>query len=181
MVSIASIRGRARGHGSEFALACDLRFASLENAILGQPEVGVGVLPGGGALEWLPALVGRSRALEIVLGADDYDAGTCDRCGWINRALPDAELDGFVDGFAGRIAGFSRPALIAAKEAINAAATTADPHAIASAQRTFRALAVTPDTAARIGAILQKGLQQPGDVELRLGAHVAELCGPLTD
>src|SRR5262249_31773363 len=91
VVSIASIRGRTRGVGSEFALACDMRFASIQKAIFRQPEVAVGLIPGGGALERLPRLVGRARALEIILGSEDFDAATAERYGWINRALLDAE------------------------------------------------------------------------------------------
>src|SRR4029077_6704744 len=96
-------RGRARGGGSEFALSCDLRFASLENTLLGQPEVGVGIVPAGGAVERLPGLVGAARALEIIASSDDYDAVTAERYGWINRAVPDAELDDFVDALARRL------------------------------------------------------------------------------
>ena len=99
VVSIAKIRGCVRGVSSEFVLACDMRFASRENTLLGQPEVGVGLNPGGGATERLPLLVGRGRALEIVLGANDFDGDTAERYGYVNRALADAELDGFV--FAG--------------------------------------------------------------------------------
>src|SRR6266567_4756205 len=104
VVSIAKIRGRVRGVSSEFVLACDMRFASRENTLLGQPEVGVGVNPGGGGTERLPLLVGRGRALEIVLGANDFDGDTAERYGYVNRALPDAELDGFVDALARRSA-----------------------------------------------------------------------------
>src|ERR1700733_3148684 len=92
VVTIAKIRGRNRGGGSEVALACDLRFASREKALFGQPEVGAGMFPGGGALERLPLLVGRARALEIILGSDDFDAETAAQYGWINRAIPDHEL-----------------------------------------------------------------------------------------
>jgi enoyl-CoA hydratase/carnithine racemase len=92
IVSIAKIRGRTRGIGNEFVLACDMRFASRQNALFGNPEVGVGLIPGGGALEWLPRLVGRSRALEIVLSADDFDADIAERYGWVNRALDDPRL-----------------------------------------------------------------------------------------
>src|SRR5690348_6539086 len=106
VLSIAVVRGRARGGGSELALACDIRFASREKAIFGQPEVGFGLIPGGGALERLPLLVGRSRAIEIVLGADDFDADQAERYGWINRAVPDADLDGFVAGFVRRVLAF---------------------------------------------------------------------------
>ena len=108
-VTIAEIRGRARGVGSEFALACDLRFASRGKAVFGQPEVGTGLVPGGGSIEVLSALAGRSRTLEIILGSEDFDADTAERYGWINRALPDAELPEFVDRLARRIASFEQP------------------------------------------------------------------------
>src|SRR5258707_6923801 len=104
VVSIAKIRGRARGVGSEFVLACDMRFASRENAVLAQVEVGSGVHPGGGGTERLPYLVGRGRALEIIIGSDDFDGETAERYGYVNRAFPDAKLDDFVDKLAGRIA-----------------------------------------------------------------------------
>src|SRR5579862_5414032 len=108
VVSIAKIRGCVRGASSEFVLACDMRFASRENTRLGQPEVAVGLHPGGGGAERLPHLVGRGRALEIVLGGNDFDGDTAERYGYINRAIADAELDGFVDTFARRIASFDR-------------------------------------------------------------------------
>src|ERR1700720_4561307 len=119
VVSIAKIRGCVRGVSSEFVLACDMRFASRENTLLSQPEVGVGVHPGGGGTERLPLLVGRGRALEIVLGANDFDGDTAERYGYVNRALPDAELDDFVDALARRIASFDRRAIAAAKHLIN--------------------------------------------------------------
>ncbi|HET6175515.1 MAG TPA: enoyl-CoA hydratase/isomerase family protein, partial [Candidatus Sulfotelmatobacter sp.] len=101
VVSIAKIRGRTRGIGNEFVLACDMRFESRQSALFGNPEVGVGLVPGGGALEWLPRLVGRSRALEIVLSGDDFDADIAERYGWVNRTLDDNDLDPFVDTLAG--------------------------------------------------------------------------------
>src|SRR6202051_4008881 len=119
VVSIAKIRGCARGASSEFVLACDMRFASRENTRLGQPEVAVGLHPGGGGAERLPHLVGRGRALEIVLGGNDFDGDTAERYGYINRALADAELDGFVDTFARRSASFDRLAIAAGKNLIN--------------------------------------------------------------
>ncbi len=119
VASIAKIRGCVRGVSSEFVLACDMRFASRENTRLGQPEVGVGLHPGGGGTERLPHLVGRCRALEIILGADDFDGDTAERYGYVNRALPDAELDGFVDMFARRISSFDRNAIAAAKGLVN--------------------------------------------------------------
>jgi len=111
VVSIAKIRGRTRGIGNEFVLACDMRFASRQNALFGNPEVGVGLIPGGGALEWLPRLVGRSRALEIVLSADDFDADIAERYGWVNRTLDDGDLDSFVDTLVRRLASFERETL----------------------------------------------------------------------
>src|ERR1700719_3948998 len=111
VVSLAKIRGRARGVSSEFVLACDMRFASRENTKLGHPELGVGLHPGGGGTERLPHLVGRGRALEIVLSANDFDGDTAERYGYVNRSLPDAELDGFVDALARRIGSFDRRAL----------------------------------------------------------------------
>jgi enoyl-CoA hydratase/carnithine racemase len=119
VVSIAKIRGRTRGIGNEFVLACDMRFASRRNALFGNPEVGVGLIPGGGALEWLPRLVGRSRALEIVLSADDFDADIAERYGWVNRTLDDADLDAFVDTLVRRLASFDREVLAATKAQIN--------------------------------------------------------------
>ena len=119
VVSIAKVRGRTRGIGNEFVLACDMRFASRQNALFGNPEVGVGLIPGGGALEWLPRLVGRSRALEIALSGDDFDADIAERYGWVNRTLDDNNLDSFVDTLAGRLASFDREVLAAAKAQIN--------------------------------------------------------------
>ncbi|WP_341875044.1 enoyl-CoA hydratase/isomerase family protein [Rhizobium grahamii] len=100
VVSIASIRGRARGAGSEFALSCDVRFASAEKAVLGQFEVGVGAVPGGNPMVRLAGLMGRGRAIEVVLGADDIPGVLAERYGYVNRAIPDADLDAFVDRFA---------------------------------------------------------------------------------
>src|SRR6202051_4183519 len=119
VVSIAKIRGRTRGLGNEFVLACAMRCASRQSALFGNPEVGVGLVPAGGALEWLPRLVGRSRALEIVLSADDFDADVAERIGWVNRTLDDNDLDSFVDTLARRLASFDREALGAAKAQIN--------------------------------------------------------------
>src|SRR5579863_10649306 len=113
VVSIAKVRGRTRGIGNEFVLACDMRFASRQSALFGNPEVGVGLIPGGGALEWLPRLVGRSRALEIALSGDDFDADIAERYGWVNRSVDDDGLDSFVDTLAGRLVSFDREVLAA--------------------------------------------------------------------
>jgi enoyl-CoA hydratase/carnithine racemase len=139
-VSIAVIRGASRGVGNEFALACDLRFASLEHAVIDQPEVGSGVVPGGGAIPRLPGLAGRARTLEAVLGAVPFDGATADRYGLVNRALPDADLDAFVDGLAERIAGHDHRALAEAKALIDAATLPAQAD-LATAYQAFLAAA----------------------------------------
>ena len=125
-ISIASIRGRTRGGGNELALACDLRYASREHAVFGHPEVGGGLLPGGGGTERLPRLIGRDRALEAILGSDDYTADLAERYGWVTRTMPDAELDGFVDALAARLASFDKTTLAAAKTQINRATLPPD-------------------------------------------------------
>ncbi|TWP53964.1 enoyl-CoA hydratase/isomerase family protein [Lentzea tibetensis] len=171
-VTIAEIRGRARGLGSEFALALDMRFASRERAVFGQPEIGLGLIPGGGATEALPALVGRSRALEIVLGGDDFDADTAQQYGWINRALPDAELATFVDRLARRIASFDQDALVTAKELVTERAGVPSGEQRVEALVAFREASARPGTQQRVRDALEQGLQQRGDFELDLGARI---------
>jgi enoyl-CoA hydratase/carnithine racemase len=159
VVSIAKIRGCVRGVSSEFVLACDMRFASRENTRLGQPEVGVGVHPGGGGAERLPHLVGRGRALEIVLGANDFDGDTAERYGYVNRALPDGELDGFVHGLARRIASFDRRAVVAAKNLVNdVSLPSAD--RLLDALNSFQTALTWPETQQRVKALFERGLQQ---------------------
>src|SRR5262249_19521509 len=120
-VSIASIRGRATGVGSEIALACDMRFASREKAIFSQWEVGVGLVPGGGPMARLPRLIGRGRALEVLMGGDDINGDLAELYGYVNRSLPDGDLDEFVDALATRIASFDKRAIIDTKRLVNAA------------------------------------------------------------
>lgn len=173
VVSVAAIRGRARGAGSEFVLACDIRFASAEKAILGQFEVGVGAVPGGNPMARLAGLVGRGRALEVVLGADDFPGALAERYGYVNRALPDAELDAFVDRFARRIAGFDKAALAEAKTFVDAVSLPDDalfPPALAAF---FRSTA-RPETRERMARLLERGLQRRSALELELGRRVAE-------
>jgi enoyl-CoA hydratase/carnithine racemase len=119
VASIAEIRGRARGAGSEFALSCDMRFASRERAILGQFEVGMGAVPGGNPMARLAGLMGRGRGLEVILGANDFSADLAERYGYINRALPDDEIETFVDSLADRLASFEKHALVGAKALMN--------------------------------------------------------------
>jgi enoyl-CoA hydratase/carnithine racemase len=174
VVSIALIRGRATGVGSELALACDMRFASLERAILSQFEVGAGMVPGGGPMARLPRLIGRGRALEVLLGADDIPGNLAERYGYVNRALPDAELDAFVETLAMRIASFDQQAIAETKNFVNVASLPPDAEiapewdaCIASIQR--------PAAQRKISALLERGLHKPGDVENRLGYHVGQL------
>jgi len=176
VASIAKIRGCVRGVSSEFVLACDMRFASRENTRLGQPEVGVGLHPGGGGTERLPRLVGRGRALEIVLGANDFDGDTAERYGYVNRALPDAELNGFVDTLARRIASFDRRAIAAAKNLVNQVSLPSADRLLA-AITSFENALTWPETQQRIQAVLERGLQRDNDFENRwpevLGTLVA--------
>ena len=171
-ITIASIRGRARGGGSEFALACDLRFASAETTLLGQPEAGVGILPAGGAIERLPSLVGTARALEIIASADDYDAVTAERYGWINRAIPDAELDGYVDELARRLATFDPTALATTKRLVGGRGRSASVDDYRDTLKALRTLIVSPATGARRGAVAEYAAQIGADFELRMGHHL---------
>jgi len=174
VVSIAKIRGCVRGACSEFVLACDMRFASRENTRLGQPEVGVGLHPGGGGTERLPHLVGRGRALEIILGANDFDGDTAERYGYVNRALPDTELDVFVDTLARRIASFDRRALSAAKTLVNnVSLPSAD--RLLNALNSFQTALTWTETQRRIEALLKRGLQQDSDFERRWPAVLSTL------
>src|SRR5271168_758258 len=178
VLSIAVIRGRVRGGDSEFALGCDIRFASREKAIFGQPEVGTGLIPGGGALQRLPLLVGRSRTLEIVLGADDFDADTAERYGWINRAIADAELDPFVEAWATRVAQFDRDAITAAKHTLNAHGGLPDIAWFAPSQQAFYQLLAQPHVQTRMRDFLDRGMQQPGDFELNLADQLTQTPAP---
>jgi enoyl-CoA hydratase/carnithine racemase len=174
VLSVAVIRGRARGGGSEFAQACDLRFASRENAIFGQPEVGFGLIPGGGALQRLPLLVGRARAIEIILGADDFDADTAERYGWINRAIPDAQLDDFVANFVRRILSFDGQPLATSKAILNQAGLP-DQAQLEETQATFATTLQWPDALARMSKARELGLGAAGEYELNLGRHAADV------
>jgi enoyl-CoA hydratase/carnithine racemase len=174
VASIAKIRGCVRGVSSEFVLACDMRFASRENTLLGQPEVGVGLHPGGGGTERLPPLVGRGRALEIVLGANDFDGDTAERYGYVNRALPEAELDGFVDALARRIASFDRRAVAAAKNLVNQVSLPSADQLL-NALNSFQVALTWTETQRRIQVLVRRGLQQDGDFERRWPAVLGTL------
>lgn len=174
VVSIASIRGRATGVGSELALASDMRFASREKAILSQWEVGAGLVPGGGPVARLPRLMGRGRALEVLLGADDIGGELAERYGYVNRSLPDGELDGFVDALAVRISSFDKQALAETKHLANIASLPSDAE-IAPEWDAFMASLQRPAAQTRIKKLMQQGFHKPGDVETRLGHYVGQL------
>ncbi len=179
VVSIARIRGRTRGIGNEFVLACDMRFASRQNSVFGQPEIGVGLVPGGGALEWLPRLVGRSRALEIVLSGDDFNAEIAERYGWVNRALDDDDLDPFVDTLVRRLASFDRETLAAAKTQVNrfGLPTAAE---LQSSNDLFFPLLALPGAQARRAKVRNLGYGVPSDFELNFGRYLPGF-GPSDD
>ncbi len=173
VVTIAAIRGRCRGAGSEFALSCDIRFASREKAILGQFEVGVGAVPGGNPMTRLAGLMGRGRALEVVLGADDFPGDLAERYGYVNRAVPDAEFDSFVDAFATRVAGFEKYALAEAKTFVDLVTLPEDAE-FPPALKAFFTSAGRPETRARSKSLMQQGYQQRSDTELNLCRRTAE-------
>jgi enoyl-CoA hydratase/carnithine racemase len=174
-ITIAQIAGRVRGGGSEFVLACDMRFASREKAIFGQIEVATGVIPGGGGVQHLARLMGRARAIEVIASADDYDASLAERYGWINRALPDAELESYVAALAHRIARFPRAGLLTLKERINA--ITLAP------QADFRRDSVLfgdgfgdgGEAKRRTALLMNRGLQTRGETEMNLGRALGQL------
>jgi enoyl-CoA hydratase/carnithine racemase len=180
VVSIAKIRGRTRGIGNEFVLACDMRFASRQRAIFGQPEVGVGLVPGGGGLEWLPRVVGRSRALEIVLSGDDFDADIAERYGWVNRTLDDDHLDPFVETLVRRLASFDREALASAKAQVNRVGMPTAKELQSSNDLFFPTLA-WPTAQARRAKVRGIGYGVPSDFELNFGRYLPSLGRPETD
>src|SRR3989441_5373517 len=167
VVSIASIRGRATGMGSELALACDMRFASREKAILSQFEVGAGLVPGGGPMARLSRLMGRGRALEVILSADDVSGDLAERYGYVNRSLPDADLDGFVDALATRIGSFDKQAIADAKRLANVPSLPPDVE-IAPEWEALMASVGRPASQQRITRLMEQGFHKPGDAENRL-------------
>jgi len=176
-VTISAIRGRVRGAGSEFVLATDIRFAG-DKAILGHPEVGLGSVPGGGPMARLARLVGRGRAAEILLGADDIPADLAERYGYVNRVLPDAGLAGFTDVFARRIGGFDKVAVARTKALLDWASLPPDEEFGPGLAAFFRT-AGRPENVARIRYLFENGLQTPAGVELDLGRAVGEFASSL--
>jgi enoyl-CoA hydratase/carnithine racemase len=173
VVSIASIRGRARGAGSEFVLACDMRFASRENTLVGQFEVGAGIVPGGGPMARLARLVGRGRALEILLVADDCDGPRAEQYGYVNRAIPDDLLDDEVDQIASRIARFDYDAIARTKAYVDQVTLPPDsefPPALAD----FFEMLGRPEQQEQSARLEALGLNVDSDFERRLGQRVVE-------
>lgn len=174
VVSIASIRGRATGVGSELALASDMRFASREKAILSQWEIGAALVPGGGPMARLPRLMGRGRALEVLLTGNDMDGELAERYGYVNRAFPDAELDAFVDTIARRIARFDKQSISEIKRLVDASSLPPN-EAIAAEWDGFIGSVKRPAAQQRIKQLMELGLQEKADVEIRLAHHTGTL------
>ncbi|WP_426237786.1 enoyl-CoA hydratase/isomerase family protein [Pararhizobium sp. DWP1-1-3] len=174
VVSISLIRGRATGVGSELALASDMRFASREKAILSQWEVGAALVPGGGPMARLPRLVGRGRALEILLGADDIDGELAERYGYVNRSMPDDQLDGFVNALAMRISNFDGKAIADTKRLVDFASLPSDPE-IAAGWDAFITSVQRPEAQAKITQLMKLGLQTNGEIERKLGHYTEAL------
>lgn len=174
VVSIALIRGRATGNGSEITLACDMAFASRERAILSQWEVGVGMVAGGGPMARLPHLIGRNRALEVLLGSDDIRGEQAESYGYVNRALPDAELDEFVEALATRISGFDKWAIANTKRLVN----TSLPPDVELGAGWDACIASLGRPAAQDGikTLIARGFHKPGDAENRLGYYLGQLA-----
>ena len=172
-VSIASIRGRARGAGSEFILACDMRFASRENTLLGQFEVAIGVVPGGNPMARLSRLAGRGRALEILLVADDLDGARAEQYGYVNRAIADGQLDAEVDMMASRIASFDHDAIGRTKSYVDQVTLPPDSE-LAPATADFRELFGRPAQQAQWARLRELGLNTASDIERSLGRRVIE-------
>jgi len=173
-VSMALIRGRATGNGSEIALACDMSFASRDKSVFSQWEVGVGLVAGGGPMARLPRLIGRARALEVLLSSDDIRGDQAASFGYVNRALPDAELDVFVDALATRIASFDKWAIANTKRLVNAASLPPDVEIAAGWEACMISL-TRPAAQERIKALFERGFHKPGDAEDRLGFYVGQL------
>ena len=173
VATVSEIRGRTRGAGSEFVLATDIRFAS-EKAILGQFEVGVGAVPGGGPMARLGRLVGRGRALEILLGGDDIPASLAAEYGYVNRLIPDAEIEDFTDAFARRIAAFDKVAVAGLKTLVDVA-TLPDNDELAAGLRAYFGTAGRPETRPFTELLFKNGLQRPDGIEADLGTAIGEL------
>jgi enoyl-CoA hydratase/carnithine racemase len=177
VVTIAAIRGRASGVGSELALACDMRFASREKAVLSQFEIGGGFTPGGGPMVRLPRLIGRGRALEVMLSGNDFPGDIAERYGYVNRALPDAELDEFVDTLARRIASFDKETLGDIKHMVNASTLPANEE-VAAEWASFITSVQRPAAQRAVTKLMELGLQKNPDVEINLPKYTGQANQP---
>jgi enoyl-CoA hydratase/carnithine racemase len=174
VVSIAVIRGRATGNGSEITLACDMSFASREKTVISQWEVGVGMVAGGGPMARLPQLIGRNRALEVLLSSEDISGDQAAAYGYVNRALPDADLDAYVEALATRISGFDKWAIANTKRLVN---TSLPPDVeLGAGWDACIASLGRPAAQQNIKALIAEGFHKPGDVENRLGYYVGQLA-----
>jgi enoyl-CoA hydratase/carnithine racemase len=173
-VTISAIRGIARGAGSEFVLSTDMRFASLEKAILGQMEVGFTALPGGGAAGRLPAQVGRGRTFEILLGGEDYSAELAEKYGYVNRAIPDAKFEAFVDAYATRVSKWDRRVIAEIKQYVNKYTLLPDTEFPPQSDAFWGAVA-RPEFGSINSQLFDRGLQTRGDVEYNLGAEMGRV------
>jgi enoyl-CoA hydratase/carnithine racemase len=174
VVSIVSIRGRTTGVGGELSLASDMRFASREKAVFSQWEIGAGLVPGGGPMARLPRLIGRGRALEILLSGDDISADVAERYGYVNRALPDAELDRFVDALARRIGGFDKQSIATIKRLVDIPTLPPDVE-VGAEWGAFLDSAHRPQAQQNIKRLMEMGLQTKPDVEERLPYYTGTL------
>jgi len=174
VVSISLIRGRATGVGSELALASDMRFASREKAVLSQWEVGAALVPGGGPMARLPRLMGRGRALEVLLGADDVNGELAELYGYVNRSMPDDQLDAFVDALARRISSFDKQAIAETKRIVDGNSLPSDAEIVPEWEAFIAALG-RPAAQERLRFLFDQGFHTPGDVENRLGYYVGRL------
>jgi enoyl-CoA hydratase/carnithine racemase len=171
--TIGVVEGRARGGGSEFLLSLDMRFGALGRAVLAQPEVALGIIPGGSGTQRLPRLIGRARALEVILGCADIPADLAERWGYLNRALPEGELTPFVSALAARIASFPASAIALAKAAVDAADTTTEAGLIEEAHL-FNLSLATAESQQRMTRFMQAGGQTP-EVEKAMGTSLQAL------
>jgi enoyl-CoA hydratase/carnithine racemase len=179
LVTIAQIEGRVRSAGSEFVLACDMRFAARESAVFAQFESAFGQIPGGGATQYLTRIMGRARALEVLLSAQDYDAQLAERYGWINRALPASTLDDFVRTLAQRIAGFPAAGMVAIKDRVNAI-TLAPADDFRRDSDLFGEQVRTTETQRRVQSAIRQGLQTR-EAELELAGMLGALGDTTTE
>lgn len=174
-VTIAAIRGIARGAGSELVLAMDMRFASLEKARLAQMEIALKAVTGGGASGRLPSLVGRGRTMEILLGGEDFDGALAERYGFVNRAIPDADFEDFVTAFAKRVSGWDHQAIVEVKNFVNKYTRLPDAEYPLHSDAYWAGVA-RPEVSGIVGRLLESGLQERGQLEYNLGKDIAAIA-----